>query len=166
MIQIKTTTVPLTGLTCTNCATAISENVRKLPGVTEADIDFANERLAVSFDSTQVSEKDIIAIVRRIRYGGATGTLNFPITGMQESTDVMPFEKEQTEDLEFVNQSLREEINQRKLTEKALHESEKEFRSLAESMPQIVWICRADFEPVCLEFALHLWWHLILRYSF
>ncbi|CAD6873862.1 Multidomain signal transduction protein including CheB-like methylesterase, CheR-like methyltransferase and BaeS-like histidine kinase [Methylomonas fluvii] len=36
------------------------------------------------------------------------------------------------------------DITARKLTEKALQTSEKQFRLLAESMPQIVWITRAD----------------------
>lgn len=37
-----------------------------------------------------------------------------------------------------------EEISQRKLTEESLITSEKEFRLLAEAMPQIVWITRAN----------------------
>jgi diguanylate cyclase (GGDEF)-like protein/PAS domain S-box-containing protein len=36
------------------------------------------------------------------------------------------------------------DITERKLAEKALSKSEQEFRTLAESMPQIVWITRAD----------------------
>jgi two-component system, NtrC family, sensor kinase len=36
------------------------------------------------------------------------------------------------------------DITERKLAEKALRKSEEEFRTLAESMPQIVWITRAD----------------------
>jgi PAS domain S-box-containing protein len=36
------------------------------------------------------------------------------------------------------------DITERKLAEKALSKSEEEFRTLAESMPQIVWITRAD----------------------
>jgi diguanylate cyclase (GGDEF)-like protein/PAS domain S-box-containing protein len=36
------------------------------------------------------------------------------------------------------------DISERKLAEKALSKSEEEFRTLAESMPQIVWITRAD----------------------
>jgi len=36
------------------------------------------------------------------------------------------------------------DITERKLAEKALRKSEEEFRTLAESMPQIVWVTRAD----------------------
>jgi diguanylate cyclase (GGDEF)-like protein/PAS domain S-box-containing protein len=36
------------------------------------------------------------------------------------------------------------DITERKLAERALSKSEEEFRTLAESMPQIVWITRAD----------------------
>jgi PAS domain S-box-containing protein len=40
--------------------------------------------------------------------------------------------------------SIGEDITNRRLAENALKESEKEFRLLAESMPQIVWATRAD----------------------
>ncbi|MEN9975100.1 MAG: hypothetical protein RLZZ282_1106 [Verrucomicrobiota bacterium] len=42
------------------------------------------------------------------------------------------------------NWRLQREIRQRKQAEAALQASEQEFRSLAEAMPQIVWVTRAD----------------------
>ncbi|MFZ2658518.1 MAG: transporter substrate-binding domain-containing protein [Victivallales bacterium] len=52
--------------------------------------------------------------------------------------------KERSAELVAKNDLLFEEIAERKLAEKTLRDSEKEFRSLADSMPQIVWVTRPD----------------------
>ena len=46
----KTITLPITGMTCTNCAMNIERNVKKLDGVTEAHVNFATEEAAISYD--------------------------------------------------------------------------------------------------------------------
>jgi P-type Cu+ transporter len=93
MAFIKTTIMPVTGMTCTNCASSIGSNVNKQTGVKEANVDFANEKLKVTFDQDLISEKEIIASVRRIGYGVATGKIELPITGMQDQTDALLLEK-------------------------------------------------------------------------
>jgi len=80
-------------MSCTNCANAISTNIRKLPGVSEANIDFASEKLNISFDPAKLSEKEIISCVHRIGYGVATGKIELPITGLQDNTDALTLEK-------------------------------------------------------------------------
>lgn len=93
MITIKSITMPVTGLTCVNCASTVGINVRKLQGVKEANVDFASEKLTVSFDSALLSEKDIIASVKRIGYDVVTGKIGLPITGLQDNTDALTLEK-------------------------------------------------------------------------
>jgi Cu+-exporting ATPase len=93
MVDIKTTTMPVTGLTCTNCASSIGSNVGKLKGVSKAHVDFASEKLMVTFDPLQVTEKEIISTIHRIGYGVATGKIELPITGMQDQTDALLIEK-------------------------------------------------------------------------
>jgi len=90
---IKTSILPVTGLTCTNCAATVSSNVKKIPGITDANVDFASEKLSVSFDESIVNEKDIIAEVKRIGYGIAIGKADLPITGLKDSTDALLLEK-------------------------------------------------------------------------
>ncbi|MEI6137718.1 MAG: heavy metal translocating P-type ATPase [Mariniphaga sp.] len=89
----KIITMPVTGLTCINCASAIGLNVKKLKGVTEANVEFATERLTVSFDPSLLSEKEIVAAVSRIGYGIATGKLDLPVTGLEDNTDALTLEK-------------------------------------------------------------------------
>jgi len=93
MASIKSSILPVTGMSCTNCANAIATNVRKLPGVSEANIDFASEKLNIFFDPAKLSEKEIIACVHRIGYGVATGKIELPITGLQDNTDALTLEK-------------------------------------------------------------------------
>ena len=93
MNQIKSSIMPVTGMSCSNCALAIESNVCKLPGVEMANVDFACEKLNITFDSSQVSENQIIQCVRHIGYDVATGQIELPVTGMQDPTDALTLEK-------------------------------------------------------------------------
>ena len=93
MSVIKTSVLPVTGMTCSNCARAIDLNVAKLPGVKDAHVDFAGEKLILEFDPSMISEKEVIASVHRIGYGVATGKLELPVTGLQDATDALTLEK-------------------------------------------------------------------------
>ena len=92
-MNIKTSVLPVTGMTCTNCARAINQNVGKLPGIQEADIDFASEKLTVKFDPSQISERDIITCIQHIGYGVAIGKTDLPVTGLQDQTDANTLSK-------------------------------------------------------------------------
>ncbi|MEI7981210.1 MAG: cation transporter, partial [Bacteroidota bacterium] len=93
MVNIKRTSLPVTGMSCTNCAANIERNVGKVPGVESANIDFARERLQVDFDPSKTGEKEIIATVRRIGYGIATGKTELPIVGLHDNSDALSLEK-------------------------------------------------------------------------
>ena len=93
MSNVKTIIMPVTGLSCSNCAIRVETNVRKLPGVKEANVDFASEKLNITFDPSLLSENEIIAGVRKIGYDIAIGKFELPITGMQDHTDALTLEK-------------------------------------------------------------------------
>ncbi len=56
------------GMHCMSCAGLIERAVRKLPGVREANVNFAAERARVSFDQTKVSTADVLAAIERSGY--------------------------------------------------------------------------------------------------
>jgi len=64
---------------------------------------------------------------------------------LRRSRDEMELRvRERTGELSNANQTLAAQIEERKRAEAALHESEAAFRTLAESVPQLVWICNPD----------------------
>lgn len=65
--------MPVTGLSCSNCARAIETNLRKIPGVTEANVDFASEKLNITYASSLLGDLQIIDAVRHIGYDVAIG---------------------------------------------------------------------------------------------
>ena len=93
MVNFKSTSMPVIGLTCVNCASKVESYVRKLPGVKDAIVDFANERLSVTFDPAQINEEDIIACVHRIGYRVASSKIELTITGLVDQTDALMLEK-------------------------------------------------------------------------
>jgi len=93
MDNVRDAIMAVTGLSCINCSKAIESNVRKLPGVAAANVDFASEKIMVSFNSSLISENEIIAGIRRIGYGVATGKIELPVTGMADNTDALNLEK-------------------------------------------------------------------------
>jgi len=53
-------TLPVTGMTCANCAMNIERTVKKLNGISDAQVNFAAEQAAISFDAAQLSVKDVV----------------------------------------------------------------------------------------------------------
>ncbi|MBF0257685.1 MAG: copper-translocating P-type ATPase [Desulfamplus sp.] len=60
----KTVTLPITGMSCVNCAANIQRNVGGLDGVHNASVNFAVEQAVISFEPEKIS---IEAIVNKIR---------------------------------------------------------------------------------------------------
>ena len=60
--------LPLLGMTCANCARAIERALGKLPGVTEAAVNYASERASVTYVPGLVGVRDMVAAVRKAGY--------------------------------------------------------------------------------------------------
>ncbi len=93
MTELKNITMPVTGMTCANCAAAIERNVRKLPGISIANVNLASEKLTVSFDPAQLTENGIIEKIEKIGYGVAIGKAELPVTGLRDNSDALALEK-------------------------------------------------------------------------
>lgn len=78
----QTLTLPVTGMTCTNCAANIERGINKLDGVTQANVNFASEQAAVSFDPQKLKPQDVVAQIHRAGYGVPTIKSELPVTGM------------------------------------------------------------------------------------
>ena len=66
-------TLPITGMTCANCAATVERTLRKTPGVAEASVNFASERATVRYDAASVAVEDLTRAVERAGYGVILG---------------------------------------------------------------------------------------------
>jgi len=86
-------TLPVTGMTCANCALTIQRSLKKVTGVKEANVNFATEQASVSFDLDQVQIKDLTGKIHDAGYGVVTATVEIPLTGMTCANCAMTIER-------------------------------------------------------------------------
>lgn len=58
----------ITGMTCSACAGRIERTLNKLDGVDKANVNFAAEKLYVSFDDKNITESDIVSAIKKAGY--------------------------------------------------------------------------------------------------
>ena len=82
----KQMTLPVIGMTCANCVAAVERNARKVEGVTNATVNFASEKVTLTYDPTVVKgqkvTEDVIARVKRAGFEIPTGEVELPLLGM------------------------------------------------------------------------------------
>jgi Cu+-exporting ATPase len=93
LLSEKNVTLPVTGMTCANCALNIQRNLRKVKGVKEANVNFATEQAFVSFDLEQVQIKDLAEKIHDAGYGVVTAAVEIPVTGMTCANCAMTIER-------------------------------------------------------------------------
>ena len=61
--------IPVSGMTCANCAATIERNLRKMPGVLDVNVNYATERATVEFIPTLVNYRDLKQKIVDVGYG-------------------------------------------------------------------------------------------------
>ena len=74
--------IPITGMTCTTCAATIEKGLSGMPGVEQANVNFASEKAVVEYDPSKVSITKIKDTISKIGYGVAARKSIFPVGGM------------------------------------------------------------------------------------
>jgi Cu+-exporting ATPase len=73
-------------MTCANCVAAVERNAKKVEGVTDANVNFANEKVTITYDPAQSDLKtvanNVIERVGRAGYTIPTATVELPLLGM------------------------------------------------------------------------------------
>ena len=75
-------TLPVTGMSCANCAANIERSLKKLTGIQEVRVNFASEQASIDYDPGRVSLSTIVDAIRKSGYNVATARIDLPITGM------------------------------------------------------------------------------------
>lgn len=66
--KLEKASVKIKGMTCAACAARIQKAVGKMPGVKEANVNFATEKLNVTYEPEKVSAEDFVKKVRDVGY--------------------------------------------------------------------------------------------------
>ena len=91
----KTTKIslPITGMTCVNCAMTIEKGLAETPGIEKAVVNFGSEKASVAFDPNKVSLSKIKETVSGLGYEVATKKSIYPVMGMMCATCVAHVEE-------------------------------------------------------------------------
>ncbi len=85
--------LPITGMTCANCAATIERGLKKLPTTQNAVVNLASERASLEYDPAQLTQADIIARIEKSGYGIATGEAVLPLKRLADDNDAKRLEK-------------------------------------------------------------------------
>jgi Cu+-exporting ATPase len=78
----QTLHIPVHGMTCAACAANIERAVKRLPGVSGVNVNFASEQAAVAFDPKAIALTDVVAKIQKAGYAVPTARADLAITGM------------------------------------------------------------------------------------
>ena len=74
--------LPISGMTCANCAANIERTVNRLEGVEGARVNFASEQAALDFDPRTLPLKDVVKSIQGAGFGVPTTSTELALTGM------------------------------------------------------------------------------------
>ena len=80
--QAKTVELDVLGMTCASCANTVERGLKKVAGVSAANVNIATERASVTFDPTVLNVAGLVQRVREVGYDAAVRREVLPIGGM------------------------------------------------------------------------------------
>jgi Cu+-exporting ATPase len=93
MPEHKQISLPVTGMTCANCVSAVERNLKKVSGVQEANVNLTTERAAVSYDPAAANLFEMVSRIERAGYGIAAGEADLVIQRMSDDNDARRLER-------------------------------------------------------------------------
>ncbi len=88
MAETKQVVLPVTGMTCANCVATIERSLKKVNGVTAANVNLSSERAVVEFNPRFTDLDRIISRVEKAGYGIATGMAEIFLRDIGDQTDL------------------------------------------------------------------------------
>lgn len=81
-IEVKESSIQITGMTCAACATRIEKGLNKMEGVEQATVNLALEKSSIKYDPSKLSAVDLEKKIEALGYGVVKEKAEFEITGM------------------------------------------------------------------------------------
>ena len=88
----KNVDIAITGMSCASCAAKIEKGLGVLVGVDKASVNFATEKVSISYDPDSVGPADFIEAIKGLGYGTGATTVTIPIQGMSCASCVAKIE--------------------------------------------------------------------------
>ncbi|HBY95211.1 MAG: heavy metal translocating P-type ATPase [Ardenticatenaceae bacterium] len=89
----KQVAIPVQGMTCASCVRTVERNLKKVPGVIDAQVNLATERATVTFDEGQATLDALVRKVNEVGYSVPTATITLPVHGMTCASCVRTVER-------------------------------------------------------------------------
>lgn len=84
--------LPITGMDCANCATAVERNIKKVPGVDQVNVNLTTERATFEYESNSGKILEVIEKINRAGYDVAIGEAEFLVKGLEDDRDARRLE--------------------------------------------------------------------------
>lgn len=91
---IEKLSLPINGLHCTSCVNTIEREIKQLPGIKVAHVNYATETAHVEFMNGETNAGEIIGAIKKAGYQTGQSTLKLGIRGMYCGSCVTKIEKE------------------------------------------------------------------------
>ncbi|MBS4033506.1 MAG: heavy metal translocating P-type ATPase [Ignavibacterium sp.] len=91
---IEKLSLPVIGLHCSSCVNTIEKEIKRLPGIKVAHVNYATETAHVEFKSGETTTEEIIGAIKKSGYQAGQSTLKIGIRGMHCGSCVSKIEKE------------------------------------------------------------------------
>lgn len=84
MTDLKQISLPVTGMDCANCATAVERSINKIDGIDQVHVNLASERASFEHNGGNKAIFEVIDKVNKAGYGIAVGEARFIINGLED----------------------------------------------------------------------------------
>jgi Cu+-exporting ATPase len=85
-------TLPITGMDCANCAAAVERNIKKVPGVEGANVNFSTEKATIDTVEREGIINEVIARIQGAGYDVAIGETEILVEGLDNDQDSLVLE--------------------------------------------------------------------------
>ncbi|MBU1166934.1 heavy metal translocating P-type ATPase [Patescibacteria group bacterium] len=87
----------ITGMHCASCALTVEKNLKKIPGVKEASVNFATEKASVEYEDKKLDDNEVLASVKKSGYQAEPVAIDIKAEQQQEDSKERVIVKERNQ---------------------------------------------------------------------
>ncbi len=92
MVESKQLSLPITGMDCANCATAVERSILKIEGINQVHVNLASERATFEHEDGNKAIFKVIEKIKKAGYGIAVGEARFVISDLDDEQNSLTLE--------------------------------------------------------------------------